>query len=137
MTLLTITAVDVGVGSLNSAARVVQVGEAVTQGQPGYRNATDGKHYRGDASDADKDDVAVIFLTAASTDGYALAAVPGASLKIGATLTVGTAYYLAATAGRIGLESDLSSGNFVTLLGVATTTELLTFQPVVTGVAKA
>lgn len=136
MALLTITPANVGVGSLASSTRVVQVGEAVAQGEVGYRNATDGKYYKADANDADKDAVEVVFLTPASTDGYAVAVLTGSSVKIGATLTIGKVYYLAPTVGRIGEESDVLSGDYVTVLGVASTTEILNFNPNVTGVAK-
>ena len=135
MAALTQTAANVGVGSVTSSVRVVQVGEAVAQGKPGYRLESDGKYYIGDADDAGKDDIAVIFLTPASTDGYAAVALPGAKVNLGATLVVGTAYYLLAS-GSIGLHSDIASSDYVTLLGIAETADLLLFNPQVSSIAK-
>jgi hypothetical protein len=135
MAALTQTAANVGVGSVTSPVRTVQVGEAVTQGQPGYRDETTGKYFVGDADDADKDAIAVVFLTPAALDGYAVAAFPDAKVNLGATLVVGTAYYLLAS-GSIGLHSDISSGDYVTCLGIAETAALLLFNPQVSGVAK-
>lgn len=135
MAALTQTAANVGVGSITSPVRSVQVGEAVTQGQPGYRDESDGKYYVGDADNAAKDDVVVIFLTPASLDGYAVAAFADSKINLGATLVVGTAYYLLAS-GAIGLHSDIASADYVTLLGIAETADLLAFNPQASSVAK-
>ena len=135
MAALSQTAANVGAGSVTAPVRSVQVGEAVTQGKPGYRDESDGKYYIADADDADKDNVAVIFLTPASTDGYAVAAFPDAKVNLGAMLVVGASYYLLAS-GSIGLHSDISSGDYVTLLGIAETASLLLFNPQVSSVAK-
>lgn len=135
---LTITAANVGIGNLAAKVRPVQVGEAVSQGQPAIRNATDGKYYQGDANDADLDDVAGIFLTAAGVDGYALLGLPDSDINLGATLTVGVMYYLSETKGGICLYSDLTGGNvaYVTPLGTAISTSLLRFNPQTTGIQK-
>ena len=143
MAIISQTAANVGVGSLTATTRILQVGEAVTQGQPGYRSATDSKYYQADANDgAEKADVVCIFLTPASTNGYSLALIAPPSgaisnlVDLGATLAVGTAYYLSNTKGAIQLESDLVTNDWVTFLGIAKTTALLDFQPRATGVQK-
>jgi len=141
MATLTQTPANVGIGSLTTPVRPVQVGEAVTQGQPGIRDATSGKYLQADGSDADKDEVAGIFLTAAALDGYALLALPGSGgqkslVNLGATLTVGKAYYLHGSKGVIGEESDLGTGDYVTFLGIAETAELIDLQPRASGQAK-
>ena len=136
MAILSQTAANVGIGSLTATLRPVTVGEAVTQGMPGYRNATDGKYYKADANDtAAKAEVVCIFLTPASTDGHAVALLLGL-VNLGATLAVGTAYYLSNTAGAIQLASDLVSSDYVTYLGTAKTTALLDFNPQASGVQK-
>jgi len=47
------------------------------------------------------------------------------SLTLGATLTAGTAYYLSDTAGGICPVADVGSGEYVDLIGVATSTSVL------------
>ena len=132
---LTITAANVGISGSGSNTRVVQVGEAVTQGQPGYLLTTDGKYYQTDADDtAAKAVAAGIFLTAASTDGYAVLAMPGSTINLGATLAVGTVYVLSGTKGGICPAADLATGDYTTILGVATTTSSLVLNFIVSGV---
>lgn len=140
MAALTQTAADVGVGNQTALTAVVQVGEAVTQGNPGYRLSSDGKYYKASNDDAAEDDVACIFLTAAATDGYAVIALPSREnqqtlVDLGATLTVGASYYLG-PAGAIHLESDNGSGDFVTFIGIAETTALIDFDPKTSSTAK-
>jgi len=63
---------------------------------------------------------------------------PGRSLvNLGATLAVGTVYAVSATKGAIAPIADISSTQFVTVLGIATTTALLDFQPSISNTAKA
>ena len=131
---LTITAANVGVAADSARVRVVQVGEAVTQGQPGYLSA--GKYYQADADNTAATAAATgIFLTAAGIDGYAVFAT-GGSILIGATLTLGELYVVSATKGGIAPIGDLTSGDYTTVLGVASSTSALTLAPSASGVAK-
>lgn len=131
---LTITAANVAIGGSDSQTKIVQVGEAVTHGEPLYRLSSDGKYYLGDADDAAKDDVSVLALTAAALDGYALV-LTGGPVSFGAILTVGEIYVLSDTPGGIKPEGDLGSGDYVTILGVASTTSLLTWKVNASGIA--
>lgn len=125
---LTQTAANVAAGGESTRISMIQVGEAVTQGQPGYFDSSDRKYYIADANNASKYVAKVIFLTPATTDGYAVAATSG-PVNLGATLTVGVIYVVSDTAGSIMPSSDLSSGDYVTILGVATSTSLITLNP--------
>lgn len=126
---LTQTPANVGIGALSTVTRPVTAGEAVTQGMPGYRNDTDGEYYQADANDTEaKAEVVCIFLLPASTDGPTVVALKGL-VNLGATLTVGKAYYLSATKGAICPEADLITGDYATFLGIAKTAALLDFQP--------
>jgi len=131
------TPANVAIGASTTRTLVVQVGEAVAQGQPLYRDATNSKYYRCDANDgAAKARVAAIALTAAALDGYALVSLPGnepgkSLVNLGATLTVGEIYVVSANVGAIAPEADLATGHYVTVIGVATTASLLDFQPVI------
>lgn len=60
---------------------------------------------------------------------------PGSSITIGAALTAGDRYYLSATAGGIAPHADVTTGWYPTVLGIATSTTVLKFDPIESGVA--
>lgn len=105
-------------------------GEAVTAGQPVYIKASDGKAYKADANASSE---------AAGAKGIAVNSAPGAgqplkvqtagTLAFGAILTNGEIYCVGATAGDIVPEGDLTTGWYVTILGVATSTSNLEIIP--------
>lgn len=136
------TAANVKRGTATTPTRNVTYGETITQGQPLYL-ATDGKWYRCDANDgAAKAACGGIALTpGVADDGGTIAipsSTPGQSLvNVGATLAVGMTYAISTTVGGIRPVTDAGSGEFVTTLGVATTTALLDFQVTVATVARA
>lgn len=131
---LTQTAANVGIGADTEFIRV-QVGEAVTQGQPGYRGASN-KWFQTDANLSVAAAAAEgIFMTPAATDGYAIVAV-GGDVNLGATLTVGETYAVSRTKGKICPIGDLTTGDYVTHLGVAKSTSLLPLNPQPSGVPK-
>lgn len=132
------TAANVAIGSQITRTRVVQAGENLTQGQPVYLKASDGKYYRADANASAEAAKAVgIALTPASTNGYAVIQEgSGGSVNLGATLTVGETYVVSATAGAIAPIADLTTGDYPCILGVATTTALIQTLFAYTGVPK-
>jgi hypothetical protein len=137
------TAANVAIGAQGTPTRTVQYGGTVTQGNPVYRSATDGKYYRTDANDGvAKAVVAGIALTPGTTDTYGLIAlpssVPGQSrVNLGATLAKGEIYAVSAAAGAICPIGDITTGQYVTALGVAVSTALLDFQPIISNETKA
>jgi hypothetical protein len=133
---LSITAANVGVTS-NTVFELVQVGESVTQGQPAYKKALDGLYYKADANASSATAAALgVFLSPASTNGYALIAKSG-SILAGATLTVGETYVVSATAGGIAPLADVTTGWYVTILGVASSATTLALDIVRSGTARA
>lgn len=76
-----------------------------------------------------------IALNGASTGQPCVIAVSG-NLDLGATLTVGTAYILSATAGAIAPISDLASSSYLSIIGVATATDNLYMNVFNSGVEK-
>lgn len=103
-------------------------GETVTQGQAVYLKESDGRWWKADAD---------LSTAAAAAGGIALT--PGAAgetgiivtsgkMDVGATLTVGEIYVLSSTAGGICPEADLSTGENVTILGVASAADTLDVQ---------
>ena len=137
MAVLTITAASVAPSSsTESRTKSGIAGVAITQGQSIYLDSTTSTLLLADAD----------VLVSAAASGIALnAASPGqpvtyqssGPMTIGATVVVGTAYYVATTAGGICLESDLASGDFATFLGFATSTTVLDLDIKASGVAKA
>lgn len=131
---LTQTAANVGVNASNTRVQIVQAGEAITQGQPVYDNSN--KYYRGDASTLAASQVGGVALTPAATDGYFIMATEG-KVDLGATLTVGETYYVSDTAGAIMPAADVSTGEYVTSLGVASATDTLELNINASGIARA
>ena len=132
---LTITASSVAIGSATTYVEVVQVGEAVTQGQPGYKH-TDDKYYRTINTSAAAANCKGIFVTPAATNGYAVIA--RGDIIIGATVTKSQSYYVGGVAGEIELWSDIATGDteYVTNLGTATSTTIIHVDPDASGVTK-
>lgn len=132
---LSITAANVGLGS-NARTETVQVGASVTQGQPVYQLTTDGKWYPSDANvSAAQTGQNAIVLTPAGSNGYAvIVRQQRALVNLGATLVKGTTYVVSATAGAICPQADLTTGDGIIVLGVASTTALLDLQITATGI---
>ena len=122
---LTITAASV-VAGLGAATRDGVAGAAITAGQVVYRDTADGKWKLADCNSA---------TAAARTPGGI--ALNGAAIgqpvevltegpvTIGATLTAGVAYYLSGTAGGIRPVADNTTGDYPTIVGIATSTTVL------------
>lgn len=113
-------------------------GEAISAGMPLYTSATDGKVYKADNNDtALKAAVTHIAVSdAAGADQFVVCAKPGSVINLGATLVVGGIYIVSATVGLIAEAADIST-NYVTVLGVATTAALFTFNPIIGGILHA
>ena len=111
-------------------------GSAVTAGQPIYLDATDST-VKPASSLSLAESVAVgVALNNAAT-GQPVTYQLANTITIGATLTVGVAYYVSLTPGSICLESDVGSGEFPTLLGFAISTTVIALSIQSSGVAKA
>lgn len=137
MAAISVTPANVAVGSETTTTIIVQAGEAVTQGQPVYRSTSTGKYLKADANDtAAKADVEGIVITPASSDGWFVLATAG-QVNMGATLTKGTVYVAGSTAGEVVPWADLTTNDYVTILGVASSTALLDLSIVPTGIQKA
>ena len=131
---VTQTAANVHPNGSNAAAILVQVGEAVVQGDVGYYKTSDGKHWKCDADlSTEAASAKGIFITPAAIDGYAYLQVSG-SIDVGGTLVVGTTYLASANAGKIMPTADLASGDYNTRLGVASATDKLELSISVTGI---
>lgn len=123
MVAISFTLANVGIGN-NSSLESVQVGEAVSQGMPGYLNPGDGLYMKASKASLLQSRADVIFLTAAPINGWAVVARgDGKLIKLGG-LTAGKTYAVGAAGAIIPIE-DLTTGDWKTLIGEATTTDYL------------
>jgi len=119
---LSITAANV-VASAGATVVNGTSGATITAGQTVYLTA--GQYQLAKANAAGTATLAGIALNGASANQPLQVLVSG-SVTIGATVTAGQTYVLsAAVAGNIAPITDLSTGNYVSLLGVATSTTVI------------
>lgn len=132
---ISITAGNVVAGS--GAHTVAGIcGETITAGQAVYRDATDRKYYKADnnAAGAAARQPAGIALNGGSLNQPIVVQTSG-NITIGASLTAGTTYYLSDTPGGICPLADVGSGEYVVIIGVATSTAILALGIKYSGVA--
>lgn len=122
---LTITAANVVPGS-NAVLETGVAGEALTAGKAVYRSSTTHKWMLADSNSATAEAKTArgIALTGSALNQPVVVHKSG-DLTIGATLTLGAAYFLSDTAGGICPAADVGSGENVCLLGIAKTTSVL------------
>jgi len=123
------------VTAIGDVARIDMVvgGEAITQGMPVYL-ATTGKWLQHDANTAAAaSSQQGIAMTACSGDGvrFAVCRTKGARINLGATLVKGTVYVVSATKGAICPQADLTTGDYIQILGIAESTSIMKslFEP--------
>jgi hypothetical protein len=131
---LTVTAGNVALAAGVAATRKnVTYGEAITQGQSVYLK-TDGKWWRADANATESAGSAGVgvALTKGSTDEPGIV-ITGGSMNLGATLTAGQPYFVSSNAGGICPATDLSSTEYTTYLGSATSASVINLGPHASG----
>jgi len=132
---LAITATSV-VASGNSVQRTKLANAAITAGQVVYLDSATDKVGLADNNSAT---AAIRTVFGIALNGGAanqpIVVHIGGSLTIGATVAKGVAYYLSDTPGGICPVADLASGEYPTVLGIATSTTVLAFDPQAAGVA--
>jgi hypothetical protein len=134
---LVITAANVLAGS--GAKKVAgTAGATITAGQVVYLDSADSEYKLADADSATAAvrSPAGIALHGAS-DGQPLTILSKGPITIGATVTAGVAYYLSPTAGGICPVADLLTGDYPTVLGLATSATVIEVDIQVAGVALA
>lgn len=132
---LTITAANV-LPVAGSAVESGLAGEAVTAGKTVYLDSATNRYLLADSNSAT---VAArtpkgIALNGAAT-GQPLTVLLSGPITIGATMTAGTIYTLSETPGGIQPATDLGSGEYVSVIGVATSTTVLNVKIQSSGVA--
>ena len=133
---ISITATSVVAGG---GARTVDgyAGATITAGQVVYFDSSAGTYKLADTNSATAAvrSPAGIALNGAAS-GQTVEVLTEGNITIGATLTVGIAYYLSGTAGGICAVADLVTGDYPVFLGFATTSAILNVKIVEAGVAK-
>jgi hypothetical protein len=127
---LTITAANV-LASGQAVKETGVAGATITAGQTVYKEAGTGLFKLSDSNDAVVEKKAVYGIALhGSLTGQPLTIVRSDPAFIpGATMTLGTAYYLSETPGGIQPVADLGAGEQIVLLGIATSTTVLNLQP--------
>lgn len=114
-------------------------GATISAGQTTYSDTSDSnKQKLADANDtAAKAVVKGIAITPGVLDGYGYIATGGSIILVGTTMAVGTTYAVGQTAGSIVPVSDLTTNDYVTILGTAATTTQLDLHIKVTATLHA
>jgi hypothetical protein len=135
---ITVTEASVKAANSNTAKTTGTAGAAVPIGRSVYADPTSGKIYKAQATNnVHTANLVGVSLTEAKGDGQPIVYATEGDVTFGTDLTVGQTYVVSpGTAGNIAPVSDLATGNFVGLLGVATTTSNLKLNPIPTSTAK-
>lgn len=125
----------------SSAAKFITkiAGATITAGQPVYEDTGDSNKVK--LADTDSATaLARVCLGIAATGASAGQPVriirEDPALTIGATVAIGDILILSGTAGGICPAADAATGDYVTFLGVASSTTVINFKPVHSGAAK-
>jgi len=132
---ISVTATSV-VPYANEQTAVGVAGETITAGQVVYLNSTTGKLMKADADTAAESVCKGIALNGGALN-QPIKYQYGGEITIGATVAVGTVYVVSATAGGIAPLADLTSGDYVSILGVASTAARIKLNIFNSGIAVA
>ncbi len=117
---VTVTAANVVAGNVTLSKGTA--GETITAGQVLYKKASDSKYYLADADAGSAESTVVgIAVTGAILDETVHFQTSG-TIDIGGTVTKGLIYVLSGTAGGVAPSADLASGDYTSILGVASST---------------
>lgn len=121
MAALTVTATSVT--HVSGSVQQEVLGETCTAGQAVYRKSSDNRMWKAQADGTAAEAAAVgILLSGGAAGQPCLLAGPGAVINIGAT-TEKVHYFANDTAGGVGLQGDVGSGDYITRLGYSLTTD--------------
>lgn len=119
---LTVTATSVAFTSGTQTTGTA--GETITAGMGVYLKSSDSQLYKAQADGTAAEATAVGISLHAATDNQPLTyAGSGSTINIGATTSKATTYVVAATAGGVAPQADLTAGQYITRLGYATATD--------------
>jgi hypothetical protein len=133
---ISVTAANV-VAAAGATIRQGTAGATITAGQPLYEDSTASFKLKPAQADVVAEAKCVGIALHGASNGQPVSFITAGGLNIGATLTVGQVYVVSdAAAGGVAPYADLATGDFVTVLGVATTASNLVVNIQVSGIAK-
>ena len=126
---ITVTAANVVAPSGQENIRVGTAGEAITAGQSVYIDTADSDKIKlaDNNASAATATAAGVSVTGAGNGEPVVYAI-GGDYDTGGTVVKGGVYVVSATAGGIAPEADLASGNYTSVLGVASSTSNITIK---------
>lgn len=111
-------------------------GETLTQGVAVYLKASDSRYWLAHCETSSATAEAKGIALTGGSAGQPVRVMTGGTINIGATVAVGTVYLLS-TAGLIMPHGDIATSDWITLLGVGTTTAKIKLGISISGVQKA
>jgi hypothetical protein len=112
-------------------------GATIAAGQSVYKDSADSQWKLADSNASATTAAAKgIAVTPGVSGSYGIVATGGSIILVGTTAVVGTTYNVGATAGTIVPNADLTSGDYVTTLGTASTSTQLDLAISATGIVK-
>lgn len=113
------------------------IGESITAGQVLYAKASDsGKMWKSQADGTAAEAAAVGIALNGGSAGQPIRVQTGGTITIGGAVTVGTIYCVSANAGGICSTTEVTTGHYVTVLGVGATTATINMGLKVSGVQR-
>ena len=118
---------------------LVIYGATIAVGQPLYLDSSDNEYKLTDAnSSAATAALKAIAMTPGIDGGYGLVAIGGSIiLLVGTTMAVGETYYAGATAGTIVPDADLTTADYISRVGVASSATQILLAIEATGIIHA
>ncbi len=117
---LVITAADVNQVSGNEGRGIA--GATITAGQSLYEDSTDSNKLKLADADASATAACVGVALHAASSGQPIAYAKTGEVDIGATVAAGAIYVVSTTAGGVAPDSDLGTGDYVTIIGIGDST---------------
>lgn len=121
---LSITEANVLAASTTTRMIAVEYGETVLKGELVYKKSADGLFWKADADTLASSIVAGLALVGGAANAIGIIATHG-PVSLGAVMTAGTEYYLSLTSGKICPRADITTGDYLTRIGAASTTSVL------------
>lgn len=134
---ITVTAASVLASASTGVLAIGTAGASLTAGLPLYKDATDSNKLKSCISSSAAAANCVGIALHAAASGQPIEYITAGDLNPGGTVVVGRIYCVSANAGGIAPQSDLSAGQFVTILGIGTTTSNISLGIKAGGIAYA
>lgn len=133
---LTITAANVVPDASATLQRGGLAGGTITAGMPIYKDAADADKLKGCDADAEASAACVGIAVNGASDNQPVDYITEGILTIGATVTVGTSYFVTPNAGGLGAIAEVLAADYVSLVCLGISTTQVYVQPIVSGAVK-